>query len=233
MLGQIESAFDERPASEDRLRRFVADASHELRTPLTRSAATPSCPAPAPSPTSSSAAPRSAGSRPRRCAWACSSTTCCCSRGSTSSGRSSAARSTSSSSWTRRPRPAGGRTGPGRHGHGAGDARRRPATRPGCARWSTTCSRTPGCTPPRARRSRSSRRAQAPGHGRIRRARPRARHVARRPRARDRAVLPRRPVAHPARRWRQRPRPVDRPGHRRRPTAVASRSRRPGRRARR
>jgi two-component system OmpR family sensor kinase len=35
MLGQIESAFDERRASEDKLRRFVADASHELRTPLT------------------------------------------------------------------------------------------------------------------------------------------------------------------------------------------------------
>jgi two-component system OmpR family sensor kinase len=35
MLSQIESAFGERHASEDRLRRFVADASHELRTPLT------------------------------------------------------------------------------------------------------------------------------------------------------------------------------------------------------
>jgi two-component system OmpR family sensor kinase len=35
MLGQIELAFAERKASEDRLRRFVADASHELRTPLT------------------------------------------------------------------------------------------------------------------------------------------------------------------------------------------------------
>ncbi len=35
MLTQIEAAFDERRASEDRLRRFVADASHELRTPLT------------------------------------------------------------------------------------------------------------------------------------------------------------------------------------------------------
>ena len=34
MLGQIEEAFDERTASEHRLRRFVADASHELRTPL-------------------------------------------------------------------------------------------------------------------------------------------------------------------------------------------------------
>jgi two-component system OmpR family sensor kinase len=35
MLGQIESAFEERRATENRLRRFVADASHELRTPLT------------------------------------------------------------------------------------------------------------------------------------------------------------------------------------------------------
>ncbi len=35
MLGQIEAAFSERAASENRLRRFVADASHELRTPLT------------------------------------------------------------------------------------------------------------------------------------------------------------------------------------------------------
>lgn len=42
MLGQIENAFSQRTASEaaarqseDRMRRFVADASHELRTPLT------------------------------------------------------------------------------------------------------------------------------------------------------------------------------------------------------
>jgi len=35
MLGEIEDAFAERSASEERLRRFVADASHELRTPLT------------------------------------------------------------------------------------------------------------------------------------------------------------------------------------------------------
>ncbi|MEV8515041.1 HAMP domain-containing sensor histidine kinase [Dactylosporangium sp. NPDC051484] len=42
MLGQIETAFDERRASEEqaraseeRMRRFIADASHELRTPLT------------------------------------------------------------------------------------------------------------------------------------------------------------------------------------------------------
>jgi len=35
MLAQIQTAFEARQASEDRLRRFVADASHELRTPLT------------------------------------------------------------------------------------------------------------------------------------------------------------------------------------------------------
>lgn len=34
MMGNIEGAFDERAASEDRLRRFIADASHELRTPV-------------------------------------------------------------------------------------------------------------------------------------------------------------------------------------------------------
>ncbi len=34
MLGQIESAFQAREASEQQVRRFVADASHELRTPL-------------------------------------------------------------------------------------------------------------------------------------------------------------------------------------------------------
>ena len=35
MLSRIEEAFAERAATEDRLRRFLADASHELRTPLT------------------------------------------------------------------------------------------------------------------------------------------------------------------------------------------------------
>ena len=34
MLDRLEEAFAERQASEDRLRRFLADASHELRTPL-------------------------------------------------------------------------------------------------------------------------------------------------------------------------------------------------------
>ena len=35
MLGDIESAFAEREATEQKLRQFLADASHELRTPLT------------------------------------------------------------------------------------------------------------------------------------------------------------------------------------------------------
>src|SRR6185312_15003025 len=34
MLNHVESALHQRQASEDRLRRFVADASHELRTPV-------------------------------------------------------------------------------------------------------------------------------------------------------------------------------------------------------
>ena len=34
MLDRLEEAFAQRQASEDRLRRFLADASHELRTPL-------------------------------------------------------------------------------------------------------------------------------------------------------------------------------------------------------
>lgn len=34
MLHRLEEAFEERKASEDRLRQFLADASHELRTPL-------------------------------------------------------------------------------------------------------------------------------------------------------------------------------------------------------
>jgi two-component system OmpR family sensor kinase len=35
MLAEIEAGFDARAETEERLRRFVADASHELRTPLT------------------------------------------------------------------------------------------------------------------------------------------------------------------------------------------------------
>ena len=35
MLGRLDEAFDQQAASEERLRRFVADASHELRTPVT------------------------------------------------------------------------------------------------------------------------------------------------------------------------------------------------------
>ena len=35
MLGNLETSFQEREATEQRLRQFLADASHELRTPLT------------------------------------------------------------------------------------------------------------------------------------------------------------------------------------------------------
>jgi two-component system, OmpR family, sensor kinase len=35
MLSRIEESFNARTQSEEKLRRFVADASHELRTPLT------------------------------------------------------------------------------------------------------------------------------------------------------------------------------------------------------
>jgi two-component system, OmpR family, sensor kinase len=35
MLGELEMSFDERAATEQRLRQFLSDASHELRTPLT------------------------------------------------------------------------------------------------------------------------------------------------------------------------------------------------------
>ena len=35
MLGELEESFDERAATEQRLRQFLSDASHELRTPLT------------------------------------------------------------------------------------------------------------------------------------------------------------------------------------------------------
>jgi two-component system OmpR family sensor kinase len=35
MLGRIEASFEEQRESEERLRRFIADASHELRTPIT------------------------------------------------------------------------------------------------------------------------------------------------------------------------------------------------------
>ena len=88
MLDRLERAFSERQASEDRLRRFLADASHELRTPLAsirgyaelyRMGA-----AREPAMTSSG---RCGGSRTRRRGWACSSRTCSRWRGSTRSPR--------------------------------------------------------------------------------------------------------------------------------------------------
>ena len=86
MLGQIEGAFAERAASEERLRRFVADASHELRTPLAavrlrgtvRRGARDR---------PEDLARAMGGIQPEAARMGCSSTTCCCSPGSTPAGR--------------------------------------------------------------------------------------------------------------------------------------------------
>jgi len=160
MLSQIEAAFHSREESEaaahqseERMRRFIADASHELRTPLTairgfaeyyrqrgglvarwdkdetaagscRTTWTGSC----------------SGWRRKRPGWACSSRTCCCWPGWISSGRSRTSRSTCSS-WppTRsttpgcwpRPGPSSCRSSPARRSWS-------PATSRGCGRSSAT-----------------------------------------------------------------------------------------------
>jgi two-component system OmpR family sensor kinase len=100
MLAQIETAFHAREASEaaaraseDRMRRFVADASHELRTHSPRSAASPSSIARAPHRSPPTSRAPCGGSRTRRPAWGCSSMTCSSSLGSTSNVRSSGSRS--------------------------------------------------------------------------------------------------------------------------------------------
>ena len=56
MVARLEAAFAEQRASEERLRRFLADASHELRTPLSSIRGYAECSgwAPPPSPPSSS-----------------------------------------------------------------------------------------------------------------------------------------------------------------------------------
>nr|BFE86107.1 hypothetical protein GCM10020093_087080 [Planobispora longispora] len=75
LLERIAGAFRDRQASEERVRRFAADASHELRTPLSTIRGTPSSTGPA------RWAPRTcraswAGSRTRRPGWASSSGRC-------------------------------------------------------------------------------------------------------------------------------------------------------------
>ena len=146
MLSQIETAFHAREESEaaahhseERMRRFVADAGHELRTPLTAirgfaeyyrqrggmvphwdrvpPAARPpeSSPQEPPEPGQPGSPPTTwtgscSGWRRKRPGWACSSRTCCCWPGSTSSGR-----------W--------------------------PGSRSTCSRWPPTRCTTPGCSP--------------------------------------------------------------------------------------
>ena len=76
MLDRLEEAFAKREESEDRLRRFLADASHELRTPLAsiRGYAELFRMGAAREPPTWSG--RCAGSRRRPRAWACWSRTC-------------------------------------------------------------------------------------------------------------------------------------------------------------
>ena len=100
MLARIEDSIRQRDASQDRMRRFVADASHELRTPLAsirgfaelhRQGAVPP----------EEVAPTFARIEAEARRLGCSSRTCCCWPSSTSSGRCSAATSTSPPwSWT-------------------------------------------------------------------------------------------------------------------------------------
>ena len=133
--------------------------------------------------------------------------TCCCSPASTRAARSSASRSTSARSSARLSRPPtpSSPTGP---------SRSRPtrwsssATACGCGRWSTTSSQTSARTRPPERpvqvtlcRAGADARLTVDGLG----AGPRRRTG----RARLRALLPRRPVAH-TRQRRRGPRPVDR-----------------------
>ena len=82
MVAELEQAFAERAASEERMRRFVSDASHELRTPLAAIRGYGElyrwvrCPV-------TRCRPRWTGSRARRPAWVAWSTTCSRSPGST------------------------------------------------------------------------------------------------------------------------------------------------------
>ena len=76
MLDRLEEAFAEREASEDRLRRFIADASHELRTPLASIRGYAELSAWAPRASRPRSRRRCGGSRTRPRAWACSSRTC-------------------------------------------------------------------------------------------------------------------------------------------------------------
>ena len=82
-------------ASEERLRRFVADASHELRTPLTSIRGFAELYRQGAVGTEDDVRRLMRGSRPRAAVWACWSRTCCSSRGWTRSARSPSRRSIS------------------------------------------------------------------------------------------------------------------------------------------
>ena len=76
MLDRLEEAFAKREESEDRLRRFLADASHELRTPLASIRGYAELFRMGPRASTPTSSARCAGSRRRLRAWACWSRTC-------------------------------------------------------------------------------------------------------------------------------------------------------------
>ena len=106
MLTQIEGAFAEKSASEERLRQFVADASHELRTPLTSIRGYAELLRRGGFSDEAGTAGPSSGSRTRRRAWAAWSRTSSCWPSWTGAGRSGRSRWTSTASaptWWRTP----------------------------------------------------------------------------------------------------------------------------------
>ena len=91
MLARLEKAFADQQASEERLRRFVADASHELRTPVATICGYAELYQRAASTARRSSTRPCAAPRPRSGGWATSSTTCCCWPASTRVARSNEA----------------------------------------------------------------------------------------------------------------------------------------------
>ena len=180
MLAQIETAFAERAASEDRLRRFVADASHELRTPLTsiRGYAELFRRGAAERPEDLARAMRRIEDEAARMGVLVDDLLLLArldqgrplERGAGRSGGRGRRRRSPTLSAVAPDRPV-----TFEHPDAPGHAR---ATRPGSARWSATCWPTPGCTPPTAPRVHVRvRRLRRPGdpRGRRRGARPAAR----------------------------------------------------------
>ncbi len=151
MIDEIEVAFGARAASEERLRRFLADASHELRTPLTSILGYAELFELGMRDPGDLARPCDT-SRTRRPGWACWSTISSCWPSSTGErplrfepvDLAELAHRSADAVTVVGPRPAGGR-------RRRGSVCRSSGTSTACARWSTIWSSTPSSTPrPRA-----------------------------------------------------------------------------------